>query len=51
VLEGKEGKNKSTALTVLAGGNENFSDQTILGRGDKEQQELLRGVWDTRSPI
>jgi predicted P-loop ATPase len=45
VLEGKEGKNKSTALTVLAGGNENFSDQTILGRGDKEQQELLRGVW------
>ena len=22
-----------------------FSDQTIIGRSDKEQQELLRGVW------
>jgi hypothetical protein len=45
VVESPEGKNKSTALQVLAGGPENFSDQTILGRGDKEQQELLRGVW------
>ena len=36
---------KSTALLTLAGGPENFSDQTILGRSDKEQQELLRGVW------
>jgi hypothetical protein len=45
VLESPEGELKSTALLVLAGGNENFSDQTILGRSDKEQQELLRGVW------
>jgi predicted P-loop ATPase len=45
VLEGPEGILKSTALTILAGGSENFSDQTILGKDDKEQQELLRGVW------
>jgi predicted P-loop ATPase len=45
VLEGEEGVEKSTALLTLAGGAENFSDQTILGQGDKEQQELLRGVW------
>jgi predicted P-loop ATPase len=44
VWEGKEGTNKSTAIAVLAG-QENFSDQTILTSGDKEQQELLRGVW------
>jgi predicted P-loop ATPase len=45
VLESPEGKDKSTALLVLAGGPANFSDQTILGRGDKEQEEALRGVW------
>lgn len=45
VLEGEEGIEKSTALSVLAGDPANFSDQTILGQGDKEQQELLRGVW------
>jgi hypothetical protein len=45
VLESPEGYFKSTALSVLAGGPENFSDQTILGHSDKEQQELLRGVW------
>jgi hypothetical protein len=45
VLESPEGYFKSTALGVLAGGPENFSDQTILRNGDKEQQELLRGVW------
>ena len=45
MLESAEGEFKSTALQVLAGGPENFSDQTILGRGDQEQQELLRGVW------
>jgi predicted P-loop ATPase len=44
VLEGSEGTNKSTAISILAG-PENFSDQTILGLRDKEQQELLRGVW------
>jgi hypothetical protein len=44
VLEGPEGKMKSTAIVVLAG-IENFSDQTILTASDKEQQELVRGVW------
>jgi predicted P-loop ATPase len=45
VLESEEGELKSSALLVLAGGSDNFSDQTILGRSEKEQQELLRGVW------
>jgi len=45
VLESPEGKLKSTALHILAGGDDYFSDQTILGKSDKEQQELLRGVW------
>jgi len=43
-LEGPEGLGKSTAIAVLAG-VENFSDQTILSQSEKEQQELLRGVW------
>jgi hypothetical protein len=44
VLEGSEGTMKSTSIVVLAG-VENFSDQTILTASDKEQQELMRGVW------
>jgi hypothetical protein len=44
VLEGPEGKGKSTALAILAGEN-NFSDQTILGRDDREQQEAVAGIW------
>jgi predicted P-loop ATPase len=44
VLESPEGRNKSTAIAVLAG-RENFSDQTILGVSDKEAQELVTGVW------
>jgi predicted P-loop ATPase len=44
VLEGPEGTMKSTAIETLAG-TENFSDQTILTQSDKEQQELVRGVW------
>jgi predicted P-loop ATPase len=44
VLEGLEGTMKSTALVTLAG-IENFSDQTILTASDKEQQELVRGIW------
>ncbi len=43
-LEGDEGKMKSTSILALAG-VENFSDQTILTASDKEQQELVRGVW------
>jgi hypothetical protein len=43
-LEGGEGTMKSTSIVALAG-VENFSDQTILTASDKEQQELVRGVW------
>ena len=39
-----EGKNKSTAIMVLAG-KQNFSDQTILGVEDRVAQELMTGVW------
>jgi hypothetical protein len=44
VLESPEGWNKSTAIRVLAG-DENFSDQRLLGTSDKEVQEQLEGVW------
>lgn len=44
VLEGIEGRGKSTAIEILAG-RENFSDQKILGLSDKEQQEAMCGVW------
>src|SRR5262249_42139265 len=44
VLEGPEGTNKSTAIRILAG-DENFSDQSILGASDKEVQEQLEGIW------
>jgi predicted P-loop ATPase len=45
VLEGPEGTLKSSALQVLAGSPEFFSDQTILGLSDQQQQERLRGKW------
>jgi Virulence-associated protein E len=44
VLEGLMGTQKSKAIETMAG-IENFSDQTILGARDREQQELLAGVW------
>src|SRR5262249_21348987 len=44
IWEGSEGGNKSTTIAVLAG-QENFSDQQILTANEKEQQELVRGVW------
>jgi hypothetical protein len=43
-LEGPEGTMKSMAISVLAGPG-NFSDQTILTQSDKEQQELVSGIW------
>jgi Virulence-associated protein E len=45
VLEGPEGTGKSSLLTELAVHNYWFSDQTILGLSDRDQQERLRGVW------
>ena len=44
VLEGPMGTNKSKAIETLAG-IENFSDQSIFGVRDREQQEQLAGIW------
>jgi phage/plasmid primase-like uncharacterized protein len=44
VMESPEGRNKSTAIELLAG-KANFSDQTILGVEDRTAQELVTGVW------
>jgi hypothetical protein len=44
VMEGVEGTGKSTAVRILAG-EDNFSDQHILGASDREQQEASVGVW------
>jgi Virulence-associated protein E len=40
----KQGKGKSTVIAILAG-QENFSDQDLLGLNNQEQQEQLQGVW------
>lgn len=45
VLEGKEGKGKSSALAILAVEERWFSDQSILGVDDRNQQEMLSGKW------
>jgi predicted P-loop ATPase len=44
VLESNEGFNKSSAWRVLAG-EENFSDERILGKESREVQEQLSGIW------
>ena len=44
VLEGPQGAGKSTLLKTLAG-EENFSDNEILGLDKREQQEAIQGVW------
>lgn len=44
VLESNEGFGKSTAIEILAG-KENFSDQSILNKQEREQQEAMTGVW------
>jgi predicted P-loop ATPase len=44
VLESPEGFNKSTAWRVLAG-DENFSDERIIGKASREVQEQLSEVW------
>jgi predicted P-loop ATPase len=44
VLEAQEGWNKSTAWRVLAG-DENFSDEPIIGKNSREVQEHLAAVW------
>lgn len=44
VLEGPEGFSKSTAWRVLAG-DDNFSDERVIGHANKEVIEQLGGVW------
>lgn len=44
VMEGPEGRGKSTALRILAGEG-NYSDARILGTSDREQLEATAGVW------
>src|SRR5580704_7479906 len=44
VLEANEGWNKSGAWRLLAG-DENFNDEPIFGKGSREVQEQLAGVW------
>ena len=44
VLESDEGWNKSTAFRILAG-DDNFSDESILGKQSREVQEHLAEVW------
>lgn len=50
VLEGSQGTGKSSALKVLAGGEDYFSDEIVIGESYKEQQELLRGKWIVELP-
>jgi predicted P-loop ATPase len=44
VLESAEGYNKSTAWRVMAG-DENFSDEPIIGKASREVQEQLAEIW------
>jgi predicted P-loop ATPase len=45
VLEGEQGSGRSSALKILAGGDDNFSDAEIIGLWPKERQEAIQGVW------
>ncbi|TPN28354.1 virulence protein E [Mesorhizobium sp. B2-3-3] len=50
VLEGPQGLGKSTALKIMAGGEDFFSDEIAIGVSYKEQQELLQGRWIVELP-
>ncbi len=45
VFESPEGFGKSTAMSILAGDPSYFCDQSIFGLSQKDQQELLAGIW------
>jgi predicted P-loop ATPase len=44
VLEGEQGVGKSSLLRLLAG-EENFTDNEIIGLDKREQQEAIQGIW------
>lgn len=50
VLEGPQGRGKSSALKVLAGGDDNFSDALDFRQNYKEHQEMLMGKWIVEAP-
>jgi putative DNA primase/helicase len=45
ILEGKQRAGKSSLWKILAGGDDNFSDQAILHENSQKQQENLAGRW------
>ena len=45
VLEGKQGAQKSTALSVLGGGGQFFNDQLPDNLGDKDASLAMNGTW------
>ncbi len=45
VLEGPQGSGKSTALLILAGHDDFFSDSDILAGTAQQQAENIQGVW------
>ena len=45
VLEGEQGSGRSTALKILAGGEEYFSDAEVISLWPKDRQEQVQGVW------
>lgn len=50
VLEGPQGRGKSSALKILAGGDDNFSDALDFRQNYKEHQEMLMGKWIVEAP-
>lgn len=50
VLEGPQGGGKSTALKVLAGGDDYFTDAIDFLQSGREHQELLKGKWIVEAP-
>lgn len=50
VLEGPQGRGKSSVLKIMAGGEDFFSDEIAIGVSYREQQELLAGKWIVELP-
>jgi hypothetical protein len=45
VLEGSTNLGKSLSVKILAGHDDYFSDQSIINKQEREQHELVEGVW------